>query len=209
MALIRGAAQPRIVMQHVHVKYFGKSINGERVMLYQPFEPFELPRKKVPSGQKVLDFSAPVLKTFWAEVDEEYPCLPGAKGCYIFAIKAGKGIRPWYVGQTQKSFAQECFQPQKRNHYTEASHNNKKGTPLLLLLARTTAGGKFTNGAVDARELDFVEQMLIGLALGQNKELLNKKTTKYMRHLKLPGVLNTNVGPPTEAVKKLRLTLGQ
>lgn len=178
-------------------------------MLYQPFIPFVLPRKRARSGRRVLDFSAEAIREFWVEANDEHPDLSRAKGCYIFGIRAGKGIRPWYVGQTRRAFSRECFQPHKRSLYMEACQHNKSGTPLLFLLARTTAGGRIATGGPSQNELDFLEQMLIGIALSQNKNLLNKRATRFMRDLQVPGILNSDRGPGTAAVRSLRVVLGQ
>jgi len=62
------------------------------------------------------------LNKFWSRVDDELKVgLPGAIGCYIFSIRAGRGVKPWYVGLAEKqSFRKECFTSHKLNHYNNA-----------------------------------------------------------------------------------------
>ncbi len=177
-------------------------------MLYKPHGPFKVPRKKVKAGYRALDFSAPALRKFWEEVDAARIKLSKAKGCYIFAIRAGRGIRPWYVGQTGGSFYGECFQSTKRDHYREALSHNSSGTPVIFLLARCTPRGALSNRVPLPGELDFVEKMLISHALEQNSELRNVRDTRYLRNLTLPGVLNTPAGGPARTVQDLKVALG-
>ena len=65
---------------------------------YSVHGPFRIAKQKNGHVNKGRDS----MHTFWAKVQEEDESLPSACGCYIFAIKAGKGIRPWYVGIAEK-----------------------------------------------------------------------------------------------------------
>jgi hypothetical protein len=88
----------------------------------------------------------------------------------------------------------ETWQPGKLLGYGEVirAHNGK---PMLFLLAKLTRQGKFSKpttrkiGAVTA-----LEEMLIGICLQRNSELLNKKTTRYLKRLHVPGYLNDSPG---------------
>jgi len=52
--------------------------------------------------------------------------LLNTRGGYIFAIRAGKGFTPWYVGQAKKSFKQEIFTPHKKDIYNCVLANKKR-----------------------------------------------------------------------------------
>ncbi len=149
-------------------------------------------------------------KSFWARVGAEDDCLPGACGCYVFALKNGTNVLPWYVGKTEKAtFQKECFQATKINYYNDVLLRHK-GQALLFLIPRLTAAGnkysKPTSGKY--RDVDFLETMLIGLAYERNRDLVNVKKTKFLREMVVPGVINTPPGSPSVAVTKLRKTLG-
>ena len=68
---------------------------------YDIYGEFEVPRKKAAHGKRVLDNSKDALNDFWTNVESVVPGLSTARGCYIFSIRAGKGFKPWYVGQSK------------------------------------------------------------------------------------------------------------
>ncbi len=177
-------------------------------MFYETYGEFAVPRKPTPKG-KVFDDSKKVLNDFWDVVDHEIPGLSKARGCYIFAIKAGRGIKPWYVGQTKKTFRDECFQPQKKAHYNNVINDTAKGTPVMLLVARHTSEKKTKlSKTLPVKEADFVEQLLISSALSANSDLVNTKNTRYIKKIKIPGLLNSPPGNPGGKASLLRSVLG-
>lgn len=50
--------------------------------------------------------------------------------------------------------------------------------------------------------------MLIGNCLTRNKHLLNKKDTKLLREMSLPGLLNSPQGKPGSEVRDFKSLLG-
>jgi hypothetical protein len=163
---------------------------------------FEIARK--PNRHGVFD------KAFWDQVRMYDASLPDACGCYIFAMKNGSNIVAWYVGKTEKNrFQNECFQATKINYYNDvlASRN---GTPLLFFLPRKTGSGKqFSKPTkVGYRDIEFLETMLIGIALERNSALMNVKKTKLLREMHVPGIINSSIGHPSTAVADLRNALG-
>jgi len=172
---------------------------------FEPFGPFKMPVDGV-----AIDSSREKEKRFWELVETECDGLPDAVGCYIFAIRAGKGVRPWYVGMTEKaSFRKECWQPHKLLQYVGALQKRKKGTPVLYLLAKQTPSGRLTKpskrrlGAVHA-----LEQLLINTCILRNSKLLNKKTTKHFRGIEVPGYMNESPGARTRHARRLANVLG-
>jgi hypothetical protein len=170
-------------------------------MKFEPYGPFPLPRFNggVDRSKK---------KSFWELIDKSHPSLSSAVGCYIFAIKAGKGFTPWYVGKTEKmSFGRETWHDGKLLIYGEVIRKYDKGRPVLFLLPKLTTKGKFTKptkrriGAVAA-----LEEMLIGTCLQRNRELFNKKLTRY-KAMHVPGYLNDQQGARTQKAKDLALLL--
>jgi hypothetical protein len=132
---------------------------------------------------------------FWNQVEEAREALSEACGCYVFALRNGDNIVAWYVGKTEKkTFKHECFQPTKINHYNEALVSHI-GTPLLFLLPRlTAAGNKFSKPTSGRwRDIDYLETMLIGMALERNAGLLNIQRTKLLREIVVPDIINSAV----------------
>lgn len=150
------------------------------------------------------------LLAFWSRVDEELQeGLSGAIGCYIFSIRAGKGVLPWYVGLAEKqSFRKECFTSHKLVHYNNAIAN-RKGTPLLTLVAKYTPGGRIINPTGSGhRDIQFLETMLISNCLGRNADLYNIRDTKFIREMVVPGLLNTPQGKAATSVTDFRFLIG-
>ena len=158
---------------------------------YRLFGPLEIPR-----GDDLKDVERKALKGFWEAAEDLRAGLAAASGCYIFAIRAGLGTRPWYVGQAKKGFQQECFTDPKLLRYNGVI-GRKKGTPLLFLVARMTPTGRLANG-LDEKEVTWVENQLISHCLVANKELLNVSGVAFPTEVVIPGLLNTSRGSRRE-----------
>lgn len=171
-------------------------------MRYDVCGGFEFSRKANRTG----DYEG---KPFWKMVDDEVDGLSGACGCYIFALKNGDNLKAWYVGKAEKlTFAQECFSPAKRLIFNDVLLE-RNGTPLLFLLPRLTPNGKLSKPTRNAYDdIEFLETMLIGVAIEENPELTNLQKTKYLREMRVPGVINSPQARPTRAVADLRNALG-
>jgi hypothetical protein len=149
---------------------------------------------------------------FWEEVEETEEGLSTANGVYIFSMKFGQKLTPWYVGKTcaNGGFAGEVFQDHKLDHYYQAEAM-KRGQPLLHLIALTEDNrGNFCRKSARAqRYINRVETYLIELALTQNPNLRNDKKTKFRRELDIVGVIgDPYVGRRTESARTLRKALG-
>jgi hypothetical protein len=55
--------------------------------------------------------------------------------------------------------------------------------------------------------IDFLETYLIGIAIGANEELLNKRDTKLYREVVFPGFLNSPSGNPAGGANRLKESL--
>jgi hypothetical protein len=150
--------------------------------------PFQLTRK----SNKLPDLSKEARRCFWKSVEDFCEGLPNACGCYLFASRAGKGCRPWYVGKAEtQSFYHEVFAPHKKFIFQDAMANNK-GTPVIFLVPLSTPGGRYARPRTTRHGLvDFLESLLIGAALKKNRTLLNVQKTKYLRDIIVPGLLNS------------------
>jgi len=168
---------------------------------YWVYGPYEIPR--------IADLSEvdrPGLSGFWENVNAQDVGLAMASGCYVFGMRATKGATPWYVGQAKVSFRQECFTPHKLNHYNSVI-GNRKGTPILFLVARTTPlRGSFVN-RLGRREADWVENLLIRQCLAANKRLLNVSGTSFAKEVVVPGVFRPGSRMPSREVRAFRRLL--
>jgi hypothetical protein len=173
------------------------------VKVYEVFGPFEVHR----SGS-LVDRST--FAAFWRDVERQCSGLPSAVGCYVFAIHAAKGERPWYVGKTEKhSFKGEVLTPHKLVLYNEALNLRKKGTPLLYLVARRTKSGRFAKpGKAGIGDVRSLENLLIGTCLLRNKDLRNVKQTKHPRAIVVPGYMNERPGARSKPARHFAKLLG-
>jgi len=166
--------------------------------LYTVFGPFEIPRAgNMVDGRRY--------RTFWRDVEEQHPGLPTAVGCYVFAIRAAKGARPWYVGKTEKhNFKGEAWTPHKLLLYNKALNDRGKGKPLLYLIAKHTKGGRLAKprrGGIG--EIRALENLLIGSCILRNSKLLNVKQTKHLRGIVVPGYMNGKRGALSKSARSV------
>ncbi len=171
-------------------------------MNYYPYGPIPIPRHE---GRIARDKES--LNSFWLDANkfekdllekdlsEAVGDLSEAVGCYIFSIRAGKGILPWYVGLAEKqTFRKECFTAHKLVKYNECI-NHRKGTPVLTFVPKVTKTNRHSKpGKNGHKDIQFLETMLIGACLMRNPELMNIKDTKLLREMVVPGLLNTPKG---------------
>lgn len=172
-------------------------------MNYSIHGPYRMHRRK-----GLVDTSKEAIRDFWKQVEDDEPYVSNSCGCYVFAIRAGKGVRPWYVGLAEKqSFEHECYSIHKINIYNEALAE-RKGTPILFLIARRTNGEKFSKPSSNGhRSAQLLETLLIGSALDKNPDLMNVKDTAFLRDMTVPTILNTPRRPPTEPEREFKLTM--
>lgn len=173
------------------------------MIAFEPYGPF-----KVPIQRGGIDKSRE--REFWDAVEDVAPDLPNAVGCYIFAIRAGRGVRPWYVGKTEKAgFRKEVFQDHKFRLYWEILKDRRKGTALLYFLAKHTGSGRFAKPSTNGHSsIAVLEELLIGTSLLRNSKLVNKRTTKHFKELQVPGYMNETPGARSQKARELATLLG-
>jgi hypothetical protein len=155
---------------------------------------------KVPTyngkAAKIVDSER--LGEFWDSTGD----MGKRRGCYVFAIRASKGIRPIYVGRATKTLKQEVFTPHKLEKYQRCLADVGKGTPVLFFLTSPVAKGKPNIKAI--KEL---EEFLIQSAVSRNPDLLNVKGTERERWA-IEGVVRGSPGKPSKAAIALKQLLG-
>jgi hypothetical protein len=104
------------------------------------------------------------VRTFWKKNSD----IASSRGCYVFAIQAGRGRTPAYVGKATKTFKQEVFTHHKLTRYQQVLADYRKGTPVLFFIVAPTKRGKPNH--LHVREL---ENFLIQTGVAANPELMN------------------------------------
>jgi len=166
--------------------------------------PFSI--KKARNG--LIDSDSDTLNEFWDKVETAEEGLSSACGCYLFAVKAAHGIKPWYVGMTSKrSFSAECLGNHQRNIYNDVIAG-RKGTPLLFFIAKRTKGGKFRKPSRNTlKDISYLETLLIGAGIEKNSKMQNVQKTKFLRETIVPGFLNTPQRRPSEEEQRFTQAL--
>jgi hypothetical protein len=175
-------------------------------MNFFPHNSIEIPRKK--NGHVAADKDS--LAYFWASVESQLEeGLSGAIGCYIFSVRAGRGVLPWYVGLAEKqSFKKECFTSHKLVHYNDILAT-RTGTPMMTFVSKYTPGGKLLNPTGNShRDIKFLERLLISNCLKRNVDVSNARDTKLLREMVVPGLINSPQGKAYSSVLKFRDLIG-
>jgi len=174
---------------------------------YEVHGPFDVPR--VPAGTLISRAEVRKKGSFWTDIGDRYYGLPRAKGIYIFGLRTGGGLTPYYVGKTGAigGFWSEVFNSRNLYNYSHTINANK-GTPIIFLLAKPRASGRgFMRPR--KRELEFLEKMIISKAWEKNNELINVHHVRHLRELVVPGLLGDyGRGTLTKEEQALRQLLG-
>ena len=121
--------------------------------------------------------------------------LSDACGCYVFAVRAGKGYTPYYVGRAEKrSILNEFLNPSNTGKYNDVL-SYTTGTPVMFVLPMLTPQGKYRKLATgELGSLRFLERWLIAQCIEKNPDLVNNKETKFLRSIHVTGIFNATEG---------------
>ena len=175
-------------------------------MKYTLHGPYELPE----NAKKKVDLSAQSIQGFWKAANKaEREMLSDATGIFFFMFRAGRGIKPWYIGRAEKgSFEEETFTEERKAAYLKIARSRDRGTPLLIFIARRNEDGTFTQpGKTRHEDLTFVESYLLGQAMDKNPDLVNFKENPMLSQMEVSGLINTSKGKPSTAVQELKKAL--
>lgn len=176
---------------------------------YSIHGPYKIKRHKGHKNKKRVEHTKEAKKKFWADIEKHVPDLPTACGCYLFAIETAKAIKPWYVGLTKKGFQKECFGRHKIIIYNDVLSDYGSGTPILFFIAkRTKERGDFAKPSKNGRkDIEYLETMLIGTAIEKNPALMNIMKTKYLKNMRVPGLINTPPGKQSNPERKFKMAI--
>jgi len=169
-------------------------------MYFDVAGPFDLTRHG--SKNLITDQS---FKDLVAELNAREDGLADAVGCYVFALRAGRGYKPWYVGQACKCpIVREALNTSNREKYNKII-SEQKGTPTLFFVCMYTPNGKLRkpSTAGGLAPLDFLERWFIATCIYKNSDLINNKETWFLRNIHVVGVFNARQGESHTASRKL------
>ena len=156
--------------------------------------PFDVPVTTKKAGRIITKAD---ISSFW----DARPGIAKTRGCYVFAFRASKGLKPIYVGKATKTFSQEVFTDHKVRNYNDALADQVKGTPVLFFVALTT-----TKGPTNKTAIDDAESYLIQLGLAANKELANDRKVK-VPSWSIQGVVRSSKGAVSKSAQELKRCL--
>lgn len=135
------------------------------------------------------------------ELEQYDSGVANACGCYIFAIRAGKGYTPYYVGQAcKRSLLSEAMNSNNVGRYNDVL-NERNGNPVLFFVPLMTESGRYrrrpSGKGAKIPALDFLERWLISCSIRKNPDLINNKETKFLRGIYVPGIFNARRGDAT------------
>ena len=129
--------------------------------------------------------------------------LASKRGCYVFAVRAGKGMTPIYVGKaTRSSFEKECFNPANRHKFSNGMADFKKGTPVLYFIRHPSQRGK-----INAKQIGEIENFLIQNAAVRNPNIQNLRGRQAPKW-SIRGVLRSGQRRPTSAESDFKHLIG-
>lgn len=118
--------------------------------------------------------------------------LKHAIGCYLFAMRRGEKLIPYYVGKTtaKTGFEGEIFTPHKIEHYRRAVERRPSYRPQILLFPLTNATHDGFSAAHASQKplIEWLEKILIGMALARNPDATNARDTKRLKQCIVDGV---------------------
>lgn len=160
--------------------------------------PFDVPVRKYGWGRTVDNT---LLRQFWEKVVGL--ALEWSRGCYVFAVRTGRGVIPVYVGKATKGFRQECFAIDKLNKLNKALLQYKRGCLVVFLVGLEKRPGKPNLKAIGS-----LEEFLIENALARNEDLLNIQNALDKREFEVAGVFRGGRGQPSQAARSFKRTMG-
>ena len=123
------------------------------------------------------------------------------RGCYVFGMRAGRGMTPAYVGKAGKTFRQEVFADNKLKRYQRLLADYRRGTPVLFFVVAPRR-----RGAPNSAHIGQLERFLIQSAVLANPDLLNVQNTKA-DEWGISGVVRGSKGKHSAAARGLRTML--
>jgi len=137
-----------------------------------------------------------------AALFKKHAKLKARRGCYIFGMRAGKGITPTYVGKATKNFGQECFTAHKLDKCNQTLVDYAKGTLVIVFVVAPPGKGRPAK-----TQIGDIEDFFIQTGVAKNPNLLNVQGTKRAEW-SITGVIRAKKGKPPKASSLLKSAMG-
>lgn len=155
--------------------------------------PFEVP---ITTERKSRFVEKAGLNEFWAHAG-----VSQGKGGYVFAMRIGRGILPWYVGKTGKQvFRAECFTDNKLLRYNQCLV--RPGRPVMFFVVLKTSRGR-----ANLTSIRLLERFLIQAAHVRNPRIKNVQVIRNDRW-GIDGVLLSDRVRPTKSAQTFKQMIG-
>lgn len=163
------------------------------MLSFEVHGPFKIPTERWKSGRIIPKD----LSEFWETTELGDRC-----GVYIFAVRAGRGITPIYVGKATRRFRGEAFADHKRaNHYSLALARYGRGTPVMF----------FVTWPEDRKPkllmIKDLEDFLIQTGVARNPELSNIRG-RGEKKWSISGVVRSAGKRPSKAEQDFAALMG-
>jgi hypothetical protein len=122
---------------------------------------FKIPYEKRKGGRTLI------FDNFWAN-DSPASYLADGRGCYVLAVKTGRGLEPIYVGKATKTFKQETFNPANKHKYHDGFSEYGKGLPVMFFVVHPDQ-----KGATNRKQIEQIEDFRIQTGVAKNPGLQN------------------------------------
>jgi len=171
---------------------------------FDVFGPFDVDCERLADGGRQA--------AVWAEANGCRSGLANAIGCYVFCLRRGETLTPWYVGMTiaRGGFEIEAFAPHKLETYRRVleDHPHQRRPQLLLFPLILRTSDRFGRGKTKKRVVLWLERMLMGFAYWQNPGIENVRDMKFLRNVTVNGLFGSPPpGRPKHAVAAARQVL--
>jgi hypothetical protein len=162
--------------------------------MFDVFGPFKIPVSNEKSGRLIPREGG----EFW----ESCPEFATKLGCYLFAVRAGRGYKPIYVGKTSRNFQKECFALHKLDHYHRALVKRGRGTAVMFFVIP-----ELRRGRANAKVIKDLESFLIQNASVKNPSLSNVQERKEAKW-GIRGVIRGGKGKSSRAAREFKRGIG-
>lgn len=164
------------------------------MVTFVPFGPWPIPVETLASKRLLVE----EIGDFW----EEHSEISSSVGCYVFGIRTGRAIVPYYVGLTCSTFEKECFTDHKLKHYHTAMANYKRGTPVMFFLAAPARRGR-----VNRKAIEELENFLIQAGMAVNEEMCNVRG-RCKPKWAIKGVMRSGSGKRSDPATRFGKMMG-